>query len=63
MSFTAENAASIGHNRNFFTRDRVTRIVCLNRYGSPPMKDRGCFRCEIPSADGDTVTLFVNIGK
>ena len=64
MSFTIENdGESILSNRHFFSRDRVTRIVRLNRYGSPPMKDRGRFRCVIPNADGDNVTLFVNIGK
>ena len=61
MSFGAEDAAN--PTRNFFSRDRGTGIVRLNRNGSPPAADRGRLRCEIPDANGDTVTLYVNIGE
>ena len=46
---------------DFFYRDRDDRIVRLNRIGNP--SERGRFCCEIPNAAGDTVTLYVNIGK
>ena len=57
-SFTGEDT---GSPRNFFSRDRIHGIVCLNRIGNPP--DGGCYRCEIPDAYGDTETLYVSIGK
>ena len=60
MSFTIEDAAN-PEPHNFFSRDRVTGIVRLNRIDIPP--DRGRFRCEIPNAIGDLMNLYVNIGK
>ena len=60
MSFTAEDNARPEPD-NFFSRDRVTGIVRLNRNGNPP--DRGHFHCVIPNAGGNNVTLDVNIGK
>jgi hypothetical protein len=33
----------------------------LNRYGNPT--ERGRFRCEVPNAAGDMVTVYVNIGE
>ena len=59
MSFTIENAAN--PTRNFFSRDRRTRVVRLSRNRNPP--DRGRFRCEIPNASGVIVTLYVNVGE
>ena len=50
-----------GHPRNFFYRNRFTGIVRFNRLSDPP--ERGRFHCEIPNDDGDTVTLYVNIGE
>ena len=47
--------------RNFFYRNRVTRIVRLNHLGDPP--ERGHFHCELPSAASDMVTMYVNIGE
>ena len=61
MSFGIEDAANIGPNRNFFSRDRRTGIVRLNRHGDP--SERGRFHCEIPNASGVNVTLYVNIGE
>ena len=46
---------------NFFTRDRLTGVVRLNRYGNPP--ERGRFHCEVPNAAGVMVTMYVNIGE
>ena len=46
---------------DIFYRNRDTRLVRLNRVGNPP--GRGLFRCEVPNADGITVTLYVNIGE
>ena len=46
---------------NFFSRNRGTGIVRLNRYGNPP--ERGRFRCEVPNQDGVMVTMYVNIGE
>ena len=60
MSFTAEDAARPEPD-NFFSRDRATGIVRLNRYGNPT--ERGRFHCEIPDASGNTVTLYLNIGE
>ena len=48
---------------NFFSRNRGTGVVRLNRIGTPPESDRGRFRCEIPNADNNIVTLYVNIGE
>ena len=59
-SFTQEDAANTGL-RNFFFRSRTTGVVRLNRFGDPPQ--RGRFRCELPNASGDNVTLYVNIGE
>ena len=50
-------------NGNFFSRNRGTGIVRLNRNGNPPAADRGRLRCDIPNTSGVTVTLYVNIGK
>jgi hypothetical protein len=33
----------------------------LNRYGDP--SESGRFRCEVPNAAGDRVTMYVNIGE
>ena len=52
-----------GFPRNFFYRNRDTEIVRLSRQGDPPETERGHFRCEIPNADGDMVTMYVNIGE
>ena len=46
--------------RNFFFRNRGTGRVRLNIQGNP--SERGRFRCEIPSAAGGIVILYVNIG-
>jgi hypothetical protein len=46
---------------NFFSRDRLTGVVRLNRYGNP--LKRGRFRCEVPNDDGDLVAMHVNIGE
>ena len=59
LSFTDEIANN--PTRNFFSRNRGTRVVRLNRAGTPP--ERGRFRCEVPNAAGDLVTVFVNIGE
>ena len=61
-SFTQE-AANAGATRNFFSRSRGAGVVRLNRFGTPPESDRGRFRCEVPSADDNIVTLYVNIGE
>ena len=58
-SYTNENMLHMV--RNFFFRDRGPGVVRLNHLGNPP--ERGRFRCEIPNADGVTVTLYVNIGE
>ena len=58
-SYTQEFAIDSTHN--FFSRNRDTGIVRLNRFGNPP--ERGLFRCEIPNAAGEMVTLYVNIGE
>ena len=60
MSYTVEYY-NTSFSRNFFYRNRGTRIVRLNRHGYPP--ERGRFRCEIPNAAGDMVNLYVNIGE
>ena len=62
LSFTEEDMARPEPD-NFFSRDRRTGIVRLNRNGNPPTADRGRFRCEIPDANGVTVTLYANIGE
>jgi hypothetical protein len=36
-------------------------VVRLNRYGNS--SERGRFRCEVPNAAGDNVTVYVNIGE
>ena len=59
MSFIVEDTAN--PTRNFFSRDRGTGVIRLNSIGNPP--ERGRFRCEIPDANGVTVTLYVNIGE
>ena len=53
--------SAINPTRNFFSRDRVRGAVRLNRFGDP--SERGRFRCEVPNADGDMVTVYVNIGE
>ena len=57
-SYTEEDT---GPPRNFFSRNRGAGIVRLNRFGNPP--ERGRFRCEVPNAADDTVTMYVNIGE
>ena len=59
MSHTTEKADN--PSGNLFSRDRRTGVVRLNSNGNPI--ERGRFRCEIPDANGDTVTLYVNIGE
>ena len=61
VSFTAENMAD--STNNFFSRDRGTGIVRLNRNGDPLQSQRGHFRCVIPDVNGMDVTLYVNIGE
>ena len=56
-SFTQEFAID---PTNFFSRDRLTRVVRLNRRGNP--QERGRFRCEVANAAGVNVTVYVNIG-
>ena len=56
-SYTQENNGT----GNFFSRDRLTGVVRLNRFGNPP--ERGRFRCEVPNAAGVIVTVYVNIGE
>ena len=46
---------------DYFYRDRFTRVVRLNCVGNPP--ERGRFRCEVANADGNMVTVYVNIGE
>ena len=46
---------------NFFSRDRHTGVVRLNRQGNP--MERGRFRCEVPNAAGVNVIVYVNIGE
>ena len=60
MSFIVEDEARPEPD-NFFSRDRATGTVRMNRYGNPT--ERGRFRCEIPDADGNTVALYLNIGE
>ena len=50
-----------GGPRNFFYRNRFTRVVRLNRIGTP--SERGRFRCEVMNDAGDNVTVYVNIGE
>ena len=59
-SFTQE-ADSTGATTNFFSRNRGTGVVRLNRFGDPP--ERGHFRCEVPNAAGVNVAVYVNIGE
>ena len=61
-SFTQESADR-NMMSNFFSRDREVGVVRLNRLGTPPDRDRGCFRCEILNAAGVNVNLSVNIGE
>jgi hypothetical protein len=58
-TFTDEDARD--PTRNFFSRDRGTGVVRLNRFGNP--SERGRFRCEVPDAAGVDVTMHVNIGE
>ena len=58
-SFTQEDAND--PTRNFFARNRDIGEVRLNRFGNPP--ERGRFRCEVPNADGVTVTVYANVGE
>ena len=58
-SYTQQNAND--PTGNFFSRDRSTGVVRLNRNGYP--SQRGHFRCEVPDASGVTVNLYVNIGE
>ena len=60
MSYTIEDVGRPEPD-NFFSRDMRTGVIRLNRNGNPT--DRGRFRCEIPDANGVTVTLYVNIGE
>ena len=50
-----------GIPRNFFYRNRFTRVVRLNRIGTP--SETGRFHCEVVNAAGDMVTVYVNIGE
>ena len=59
QSFTHEKA--LDPTKNFFYRNRFAQAVCLNRIGDPP--EGGRFRCEVPNADGDNVTMYMNIGE
>ena len=45
---------------NGYYRDRQSRRIRLHRQNTGNIT--GQFRCEIPSASGITVTLFINIG-
>ena len=47
-------------SENLFYRNRGTKIVRLNRLGSPP--ERGRFRCTVSNAKDVQQTVFVNIG-
>ena len=58
-SYTQEYAND--PTENIFSRDRLTGVVRLHRRGDPP--ERGRFRCEVPNAAGDMVTVYVNIGE
>ena len=58
-SFTQESAYD--PSRNFFSRDRLTGVVRLNRQGNPPW--RGHFFCVVPNAAGVYVIMYVNIGE
>ena len=58
-SFTQEFAND--PTENFFSRNRGPRVVRLNRFGNP--SERGRFRCEVPNAARDIVTIYVNIGE
>ena len=58
-TFTDESAND--PSRNFFYRNRDAGVVRLNRVGNP--SERGRFRCEVPNAAGDIVTVYVNIGE
>ena len=60
QSFTHEVA--LDPTRSFFYRNRFTQAVRLNRDTGNP-QERGRFRCEVPNADGDNVTMYVNIGE
>ena len=53
--------SAIDPTRNFFSRDRTSGAVRLHRFGNP--SERGRFRCEVPNAAGDIVTVYVNIGE
>ena len=59
LSYTDEFAQD--PDRNFFSRNRGTGIVRLNKFGNP--SQRGRFRCVLANAAGDTVTMYVNIGE
>ena len=48
---------------NFFYRNRDARIVRLNRFGTGTPTERGRFRCVVPNAAGNMVTVYVNIGE
>ena len=48
---------------DFFYRNRDAGIVRLNRFGTSTPPERGCFRCVVPNAAGDMVTVYVNIGE
>ena len=50
----------LGTTTNGYYRTRGTRHIRLNRQSTGTIT--GQFRCEIPSANGTMVNLFINIG-
>ena len=62
-TYTEEEADRSTMARNFFYRNRHAGVVHLNQLGNydPPDLETGRFRCEVPNADGDFVTMYVNI--
>ena len=44
-----------------YYRNRASQLIRLNRW--PNGTTTGQFRCDIPSVNGITKTLFINIGK
>ena len=50
----------LGSVTNGYYRNRSSQSIHLNRQSGGTVT--GQFRCEIPTADGTTVNLFINIG-
>ena len=44
-----------------FSRNRGTRLVRLLRFGAPT--ERGRFYCQVPDANDEIQTIYVNIGE